>query len=491
MDVSVLLSEDSELVPDLAQFAKSESAPDRASPAIREVAPSTEERAENGDLAAGAAAESRNLEGDLARLALLSTPPHTGAAGATSLNETLRSALHNIGANRTRGLLTMLGIIIGVLSVVVLQSIGNGFQGYVDDLTGQYGGNNVIIQPARLIVNGIDSGTLQKSLAGRCGGAPATRRRSGCNGGLADGERAGVASCGLRPQLCLDCRGRLAHYLTVGGYKLTAGTFVTSEDVTNRALVIDLGANPAKMLFGSDNPGETVWVNDNALRVIGVMAATNPEIGGGDDSVYIPLSTALDHVIGGTQHHRRSKAVDSITIRANSSATIAAVQDEGTALLNQRHGTEGSPDFVTSSLLSALQQRAEILAAMDAFMVVVAGISLIVGGIGIMNIMLVSVTERTREIGMRKAVGATDNDILNQFLVESMLISPCRSGHRRWAGGADRRADKRLLATVPPPSVVGIRGRSVRRRGHRTLLRSLAPRSAQRQLQPIQALRGE
>jgi putative ABC transport system permease protein len=474
VSLDVLLSEDGELVPDLAPLAG-----DGLEPADR--------RAQSPDQIARQVGDG----GDRTGLALLSTPPTTGRTGATSLSETVRSALHNIGANRTRGLLTMLGIIIGVLSVVVLQSIGNGFQGYVDDVTGQYGGNNVIIQPARLIVNGIDSGALQRSLSlddakalAQPGATPDAMAVSPTvsGHGLLHAGSANVATTAV---------GVWPDYLTVGGYKLTSGSFVSTEDVNNRALVIDLGANPAKKLFGSENPlGQTVWLNDTALRVIGVMAATNPQIGGGDDSVYIPLSTALDRVLGGqASSSDGSKAVDSITVRANSSSTIAAAQDEATALLAERHGANGSPDFVASSLLSALQQRQQILTAMNAFMIVVAGISLLVGGIGIMNIMLVSVSERTREIGLRKAIGARSRDILNQFLVESMLISLVGAGIGVGLAGLIVLLVSALWRPSPP-SPIGIAS-AVFAAVATGLFFGVSPARRASALQPIEALRGE
>jgi putative ABC transport system permease protein len=342
------------------------------------------------------------------------------------LSETVRSALHNLGANRTRGLLTMLGVIIGVFVVVLLLAVGNGFLGYIDDLDGNYGTNNVTIQPDRLITGGIDSGNLERSLSlddaealAQPGALPDALAVSPSAAGTAllhaDGANFATTVIGVWPE-----------YLTVGGYTLTSGSFISSDDVAGRSWVIVLGANAAQSLFPDSNPlGQTVWLNDHAMRVSGIMKAQVEILKGQDDQVYIPLSTALDRVFGGQPSPvDGSKSVDSIIIRATSTSTIAAVQQEATDLLNQRHqfaGTQGR--FVVSSLLSALQQRDEILGAMNAFMVVVAGISLLVGGIGIMNIMLVSVTERTHEIGLRKAIGARSRDILNQFLVESTVIS--------------------------------------------------------------------
>jgi putative ABC transport system permease protein len=433
-----------------------------------------------------------DLLGNLANLSLLSKAPQTDVRGATSPGETFRSALQNLGANRTRGLLTMLGIIIGVFAVVMLQAVGNGLIGYTDSITGDYGGNNVTIQPARLISNGLDTGNLQRSLSladaealvapGAVPDAMAVSPTASGKGLLHAGDQ----------NFSTSIIGVWPDYLTVGGYTLTSGDFVSTDDVNNRALVAVLGANPAHALFGNDNPiGQTVWVNGIALRVIGVMKAQASIIGGGDDQIYVPLSTAFSRIYGGQPSvNDGSKSLDSIVIRANSSSTIAAVQDEVTNLLTARHQiTNGKPDFAVSSLLSALEQRAQILGAMNAFMVVVAGISLLVGGIGIMNIMLVSVTERTHEIGLRKAIGARSRDILNQFMMEAGLISLVGAG----IGVSCALLLVLVISALwrpSPPSVIGTIAAVVAALGT-GLFFGVSPAKRAAALQPIEALRAE
>jgi putative ABC transport system permease protein len=441
-----------------------------------------------------AVADNVPLSADMApNLAILSLAPRTSARGSTSLRETLRSALHNLGANRTRGLLTMLGIIIGVFAVVVLQAVGNGLIAYTDNLTGEYGGNNVNIQPARLITQGIDQGTLQRSLS--LNDAKALVAPGALPDAMAVSPTASskVLLHAGNQNFSSTVVGAWPDYLTVGGYKLTTGDFISTDDVNNNALVTVLGATSAQKLFGNENPvGQTVWAGDVALTVIGVMKAQESLIGGGDDQIYVPLSTYFAKINGGQPSTTDgSKTVDGITIRANSSGTIAAVQDEATTLLNERHqiGAGESPDFVVTSLLSALEQRAQILAAMNAFMVVVAGISLVVGGIGIMNIMLVSVTERTHEIGLRKAIGARSRDILSQFLMESMLISLVGAGI-----GVGFALIVILIVSatwIPsPPSVVGTTAAVVAALGT-GLFFGVSPAKRAAALQPIEALRAE
>jgi putative ABC transport system permease protein len=370
-------------------------------------------------------------EETLTALALLSTAPNTHESGTTPLRETFGSAMHNLGINRTRGVLTMLGIIIGVGAVVLLLAIGNGLLGYIDDITGEYGGNNVIIQPARLVQNGVDTGTLTRTLSladaealSESGAvpdavavSPVVQKRALIQSG---GENFATTVVGVWPD-----------YLTAGGYNLTSGSFITADDVAAATPVVTLGANVARMLFDDTDPiGQSVRIDGAMMRVIGVMAARESLIAGGDDTVYVPLSAMLNRLNRGQPSTMDgSVALDSITIRAASSTLISAVQDESVALLEARHRVDAaSQDFKVSSLLSALEQRRQILGAVNAVMAVVAGISLLVGGIGIMNIMLVSVAERTREIGLRKAVGARSRDILAQFLVESMVISLVGAG---------------------------------------------------------------
>jgi putative ABC transport system permease protein len=376
---------------------------------------------------------------DLSQLALLSTPPTTDQASATPLREAFRSALHNLDAHRTRGLLTMLGIIIGITAVVLLIGIGNGLAGYVDALSGDYGGNNVVIQPTHLFVDGIDQGVPRRTLS------LADAQALAEPGTVADAIA--VSPMLARPaSVSLEGRGLLRagnanyaamvvgvwpQYLTVGGYKVTRGSFITEEDVSTDARVIVLGPKAADALFPGGEPlGQTVWVNGEALRVVGLMSQYQMLQGFGSDMVYIPLSTALSRVLGSQRSvPDGSKAVDSITVRARSSTAITAVQQQSLAVLAARHQLE-DPDahFTADVELEAVEQVNQIIAAVNGVFVAVAAVSLLVGGIGVMNIMLVAVAERTREIGLRKAVGASDGDILSQFLMESTVISLVGAG---------------------------------------------------------------
>jgi putative ABC transport system permease protein len=440
-------------------------------------------------------AESREITSDatLDALTLLGTIPDTHAGGTMPLRETFRFVLHNLGANKTRGILTMLGIIIGVGAVVLLLAIGNGLLGYIDDITGRFGGNNVIIQPVRLVVNGIDTGMLTRTLS--IADARALREP----GAVPD---AVAVSPTLQDQALIQVPGQNVattvtgvwpDYLATSGTNLSSGSFITEDDVAAVAPVVTLGANVAHKLFGDADPiGQTVRINGTVLRVIGVMAAgESPLTGGGDDAVYVPLATMLDRLNDGQPSTiDGSTAVDGITLRASSSAKIDAVQNDSTALLEARHNLNGAaPDFKVSSLASAIAQRQQILGAVNAVMAVVAGISLVVGGIGIMNIMLVSVTERTREIGLRKALGARSRDIRTQFLIESMAISLVGAGIGVGVGMV-----LILIISIAwrpcPPSLPGI-VIAVLAALATGLFFGVAPARRAAALQPIDALRAE
>ena len=436
------------------------------------------------------------LEETLAELALLSTAPHTREGGMTPLRETFRSAMHNLGVNKMRGVLTMLGIIIGVWAVVFMLALGNGLLGYVNDLTGQYGANNVTIQPTRLIANGVDTGTLTRTLS--LADAQALAEPGAVPDGIAFSPtvqqrvmaRAGEAD--FSTNFATTLVGVWPDFVVAGGYTVTNGSFITDDDVQQAAPVAVLGANVERTLFGDADPlGKTVWVNGIALRVVGEMSALESLIAGVDDTIYVPLPTAFSRIIGSRPSVIDGGAlVDGIVIRASASTTIAAVQEESTSILLARHHlVGGTADFVTNSLLSALQQRAQILAAINAFMAVVAGISLLVGGIGIMNIMLVSVAERTREIGLRKAIGARSRDILTQFLVESTFISLIGAGI-----GLGLASLLVVLVSVLwrpcPPSVSGI-VIAVFAALATGLIFGVSPARRAAALQPIDALRAE
>ena len=431
--------------------------------------------------------------GDATDYALLSAAPHVRTQGGTPLREVFRSARANLAANKTRGFLTMLGIIIGVGAVVLLVSIGNGFMGYIDELYGTSGANNLTIQPTNRIVNGVDTGLPGATLSVE--DARALTDSSVVPDALAVSptvqQRALIRAGNVN--IATTLIGVWPDYAVANSYKSTAGSFITHDDVAQAAPVVALGPTIAGELFGEADPvDQTIWLNNVALRVVGVMEAKGgPLFGGGDTSAYVPLSTASDRILGADPSvNDGTDTVDLITVRARSVDTIAAVDAECAAVLAARHGTgAATPDFSITTLLALMQQELQMIYALRVFVVAIAGISLLVGGIGIMNIMLVSVAERTREIGLRKAIGARSRDILTQFLVESMAIS--------LLGAAIGFGIAALLALVVsllwrpcPPSVAGV-AVAVGAALATGLFFGVSPAKRAARLQPIEALRAE
>jgi putative ABC transport system permease protein len=207
---------------------------------------------------------------------------------------------------------------------------------------------------------------------------------------------------------------------------LADGEFLSDTDQANRSLVVVLGSSVAETLFGSTSGvvGQRVRMNGQPFKVIGVLESKG---GTGflnqDDQVFVPLSTALYRLTGGTRF-RGSNVISQINLKAYNSKVVDSVVTEVTQAMRQLHGTvEGADDFTVTSQEATLQTATAVTDTLSIFLGGIAGISLLVGGIGIMNIMLTTVSERTHEIGLRKAVGALRQDIMMQFLVESMVLS--------------------------------------------------------------------
>ncbi len=341
---------------------------------------------------------------------------------------TLKVALSALAANKLRTILTLLGIVIGVASVTALMSIGRGVE---KQITGelQATGTNVLF-----IFSGRPSGSSSEARVEELTyeDAQALEELTW------DGTLVGVAAAGSELRLNVVAQGRdtsvsvsgvTASYPDVNNLTLAYGDTLTQSDIDSRATVAVLGANVAADLFPDADPiDQTIRAANLRLRVIGVLE----EQGGGgfggspDDIVLIPITTA---------HARLSRWLTARGEQPVSSISVELLDAEeetintGSAaireILRERHEIpdEEEDDFIIISPIDLIAAVSGALAVFTAFLGAIAGISLLVGGIGIMNIMLVSVTERTREIGIRKAVGAKRRDILIQFLVESVVVS--------------------------------------------------------------------
>jgi putative ABC transport system permease protein len=341
--------------------------------------------------------------------------------------ESIRIALRGLAANKMRAILTMLGIIIGVAAVIALMAIGQGVQNSVTQQIQGIGSNLVIISP----------GATQQGAVRTAQGSAATLTYEDAQA-LADpsvapdiagvspefGSSAQVVYSGQNFNVRIT--GVTPDYETVRNVTLDSGAFVDKVQLDSLSRVAVLGATTAKNLFSGDDPiGKEIKINRSVFQVIGVLQAKggSPMLGG-DDIILVPITTAQKRLFGGQIGFGVGSRVSTIYVSAASEAQVDASIQQITEILRERHKTTlANDDFTVTSQKDILGVLDQITGLMTAFLGAIAGISLVVGGIGIMNIMLVSVTERTREIGIRKAVGAKRRDILVQFLVEAVVLS--------------------------------------------------------------------
>lgn len=341
-----------------------------------------------------------------------------------SLYQNLLEALESLNANKLRSMLTVLGIVIGVAAVIAMLSIGRGAQDAITSQIESIGTNLVYVTPGSARQEGVvaaagTAGTLTLDDANALAYLPGVVAVAP----EADG-RAQIAYLGQNTNTRLI--GTTPNYQSVHGVELADGAFISDANQAARSSAIVLGSAVAETLFGGLNGavGQSVRVNGQPYRVIGVLASKG---GTGffnqDDQVFVPLSTALTRLVGASRF-RGAAVINQITVKAADSNAVSQVIDSVTTTMRQRHNTfAGSDDFTVSSQQDAISAATQVTDTLTLFLGGIAGISLAVGGIGIMNIMLTTVTERTREIGLRKAVGARRADIMQQFLVESTVLS--------------------------------------------------------------------
>lgn len=358
-------------------------------------------------------------------------PPLTEeAAGGVRVAEVARVAVGSLLANKLRSLLTMLGIIIGVASVVALLSLGGGTTEAVTNQVRAIGTNVLTIFPGSPSNQGPGSSGAAQTLTVE--DAEAIAELGLPVSGVAPQVSSGAQLVAPAADTSATVVGTSEQYRVVEEIAPAVGGFFDAAHVRAASPVIVLGATLADTLFGGarEAVGRTVRVLGQPLRVIGVLEA---EGGGGfgsvDDRAFVPISTAQRRLFGTRTPDGGSYAVSAITLSARESGQLDGIQERVASLLRERHeldpdGTEDDFQFFNQAqLLGALST---ITTVLTTFLVSIAAISLLVGGIGIMNIMLVSVTERTREIGLRKALGARSRDILLQFVVEAVTL--CLAG---------------------------------------------------------------
>ncbi len=327
-------------------------------------------------------------------------------------------ALESLSANKMRSGLTILGIVIGVAAVIAMLGIGRGAQETITGSISGIGTNLLFVfrgNPDDAVRNPKPL-TLQDAEALR---DPFSTPAVAAVAPLIDSQVT-VSAYGEQTRATLD--GVTPEYFPMRNHTLLEGEFFGEEAVLGRGSVVVLGADVADALFDRRQGlvGETVRIDGQPFRVIGVLAPKGGgAFGSADDLVIIPISTAQTRIL-----RRTSDKVDLILVQAVSADQVNAASEQVAQILRTRHRTPvGLDDFTIMSQQDFLDTASTITGVLTIFLGGIAAISLLVGGIGIMNIMLVSVTERTREIGLRKALGARKRDILIQFLTESSLLS--------------------------------------------------------------------
>ncbi len=339
---------------------------------------------------------------------------------AMDLIESVKMATATLSANRLRSALTMLGMIIGNASVIAMIGIGQGAQRYASEQFKSLGPNVLFItagsDKARSRTN-----LLPRTLVLRDAEAIATQVPSIRH-----------VAPQLQNQVPVVFRNQNKSSLVIGttdsfpivrDYDVARGRFVTVQDVQRANAVAIVGASTAENLFGTADPiDQQIRIKNITFTVVGLMKKKGSFLGNNqDDVILVPISTMANRIIGRTSPF--GTEVTFISVSAQNEGKMAAAKTQITNLLRLRHKIVTEDDFTVRSQDEALNIIGSITGALTIMLVAIAGISLIVGGIGIMNIMLVSVTERTQEIGLRKAIGATQADILVQFLIESIILS--------------------------------------------------------------------
>jgi putative ABC transport system permease protein len=339
------------------------------------------------------------------------------------LGENLRIALRALAANKLRSALTMLGIIIGVGAVVALMAIGNGATASITSQVQGIGSNLVTVFPGRF-----ERGGESRPAALYYSDYEALRRGLRNVAAIAPSYQGGGQTVVYgQNSLNLSLTATTPEFATVRAYMVAHGRFLTQQDRATSARVVVLGAQTASDLFGGLNPvGRSIKIGGAAFEVVGLLESKGATgFANSDEIVIIPLETAYEKVFGAQTVVNGRRRLTDISVSAASPEVVHEVMAQMERILRREHGLKVSEelDVTVLSQSAFLDALTAITATLTVFLGAIAGISLLVGGIGIMNIMLVSVTERTKEIGLRKAVGARRAAILMQFLIETLVLS--------------------------------------------------------------------
>ncbi len=338
--------------------------------------------------------------------------------------EPATSAWSGIVGHKLRSFLTILGVVIGVSAVIALMSVGKGTTSQILSSIQSLGANVITVSPSFNMQAGIrggfgsaqtltleDAQAIQDEVANVTAVAPVSSK----------GYQLVYGSENIQAQTI----GTSPSYLYVYNLSLASGDFITEYDYEHSSRVVVIGATIAETLFSDEDPiGKSIRLGSYKFEVIGVLVEKGTSISSPDNAVIVPLTT-LQQIGGITRIRSGERVISSIGLTVTDEKYSAAAKDDIITLLRDRHeiALGGSDDFSVTSMEDIISQLSEVTGYVTILLGAIAGISLLVGGIGVMNIMLVSVIERTREIGIRKALGAKEHHIWSQFLIEAIFLT--------------------------------------------------------------------
>jgi putative ABC transport system permease protein len=329
----------------------------------------------------------------------------------------LTDAVESLTANKLRTALTMLGIVIGVASVISMLAIGQGASSSITSSIESMGTNLLYVMPSNEGTNPQPLTLADAEAIIDPGGAPSVVAVAPTVQRNMDVTYAGASTS-------TTILGVTPNYTTVRNETVASGRFITQADIDDHATVAVIGSDVVDELFGSSASvlGQKIRIGSNLYQVVGILESKGgTSMGSSDNQVIVPISTAQVRII---THSNAHDEVNQISVAVVDAEHVESALTEVTSILRSRHDirTDTGDDFDVTSTEAFTEAATSITGILTVFLGGIAGISLLVGGIGIMNIMLVSVIERTKEIGLRKAVGARDSDIMLQFMVESLII---------------------------------------------------------------------
>jgi putative ABC transport system permease protein len=338
-----------------------------------------------------------------------------------NISDSFNMAARTLAANKLRSGLTMLGIVIGNASVIMTIGIGEGTQKLAVAQLDNLGPNTIFVVPGSPKSQDIIDGGVEPKLVLKDAEAIAEQLPTIARVAPSLDDSLVISYQNITTSTIVT--GTTHDFPIVRNFSVDKGRFITVNDASKDNRVAVLGSDVAQRLFGSANPlGMKIWIKNIDFEVIGVMKAKGTSFGfNNDDVIFIPITTMSKRIVG--QKSPYGIKLSYISAVAKNSESIEAAEFQMANLLRIRHKLVGENDFVIDTQKSALKTVSTITNALTVLLGTIAGISLFVGGIGVMNIMLVSVTERTQEIGLRKAIGATQQDILIQFTIEAVILS--------------------------------------------------------------------